>query len=450
MTPQTQSRPKRRLIVVELNEFNPSLLQAAAEHLGLAHLAEVLRWDHSRTTTADREEHHGLDPWVQWVGIHSGVPTAVHQVRRLGETRSQTRPQIWARVAALGHSWGAWGVMNAPRGEAPLCAFFMPDPWSYEEQATPPELNDLLALPRYAAQNYLDLRAGRLVSGALRLAGRLSRPAYWAIVPRFTTAALRAVLRTRGTIHTFTTLLDYLSTLVFVKLRRQRRPDFSVVFLNHIAHLQHHFWIAGERFDPEMEVGLRLCDAMLGAILADREPGEAMIVTNGLKQINVAGRGFCVYRQRSPERVLAVLGVTGARIEQGMTHDAHLLFPSAEAADAAERVIGGCVLSDGAKPFFVERTSPTALFYQIDFEHRIGNGVTLDVAGTSVPFGDLFELVAERTGAHIPEGDVYADGIRIPPELPNHQLYDVIVDYFSPPAPLGGTAARAVEGAASA
>jgi hypothetical protein len=438
--------------MVELNEFNPSLLQSAVERLGLEHIAEVLTWPHSRTTTADRVEHHGLDPWVQWVGIHSGVPTAVHEVRRLGETRNQTRPQIWARVAALGNSWGAWGVMNAPQGDAPRCTFFMPDPWSYEEHATPAELNDLLALPRYAAQNYLDLRAGRLVGGTLRLIGRLSRPGYWATLPRFATASLRSLLRTRGTIHTFTTLLDYLSTLVFVKLRREKRPDFSVIFLNHIAHLQHHFWIAGERFDPEMEVGLRLCDAMLGAVLADRQPGEAMIVTNGLKQINVAGRGFCVYRQRSPERVLAALGITGARVEQGMTHDAHLLFQSADDADAARRVIEGCVLSDGTKPFFVEPTSATALFYQIDFEHRVANGVTLNTGGETVPFDDLFELVAERTGAHIPEGDVYADGVGIPPELLNHELYDVIVDYFSPRAaigPIDGTAMRVAEGASS-
>ena len=47
--------------------------------------------------------------------------------------------------------------MNAPLGSVKECCFFMPDPWSFDEVAFPKYLNDLLALPRYAARNYLDI-----------------------------------------------------------------------------------------------------------------------------------------------------------------------------------------------------------------------------------------------------------------------------------------------------
>ncbi len=431
MNSAARSASKPQLIVVELNEFDPSFLRAASERLGLSNVAKVLDLAHSRTTTADRVEYHGLDPWVQWVGVHSGVPTEVHQVRRVGETRAQSRPQIWTKVAERGNSWGAWGVMNAPRGDAARCAFFMPDPWSYDEHAVPAELNDLLALPRYVSQNYLDLDKGQVIRGALRLLARLLTPKYWGVAARFGASSVWPLMRTGGSVHTFTTLLDYLSALLFVQLRREHRPEFSVIMLNHIAHLQHHFWLPGDKLHPEMEVGLRSCDAMLGAILADRQPGEALLVMNGLKQANVAGHGFCVYRQRNPENVLNVLGVTGARVEQGMTHDAHLLFETAAEAEHAQGVIAACRLSDGTTPFYVERVGETELFYQIDFEHKVSVGVTLTFGETSVPFEELFELVAERTGAHVPEGDVYADGIAVPAQLDNHEIFDVILNHFS-------------------
>jgi hypothetical protein len=42
----------------------------------------------------------------------------------------------------------------------------------------------------------------------------------------------------------------------------------------------------------------------------------------------------------------------------------------------------------------------------------------------------VFQLVCERTGAHIPEGDIFYDGIAIPGRIENHKIYDHVADYF--------------------
>jgi hypothetical protein len=424
--------PERNLMLVELNEFDPELLRDGAARLGLKNLPRVLALSHARTTTDDEVEHHGLDPWVQWVGIHSGVPTGVHGIRRLGETRPQLRAQIWNAVAQLGYTWGVWGAMNAPRGEGRGCAFFMPDPWSFDERAFPERLNDVLAFPRYVSKNYLDLDKRAVFALALRFALYFVRPANLGIGLRFAADATRLIVRSRAPVdvHTFTTLLDYLSALLFVRLRKRTRPNLSVIFLNHIAHLQHHYWLR-ERAHPQMELGLRVCDAVIGMLLADRRPGEALVLMNAFRQKNVAGQGIVGYRQRNPEEALRAVGVSGGRVEQCMTHDANIIFDDAAAADRAQAVLSACALGDGRKVFFVERHDPTTLFYQVDLDGPVADDEPLLAPERRLRFGDLFvQLADERTGAHTTEGDVYADGLALPERFENHEIFHTLLSWF--------------------
>ena len=152
------------------------------------------------------------------------------------------------------------------------------------------------------------------------------------------------------------------------------------------------------------------------------------MIANALKQKNVAGGGFFVYRQKNPQEVADALGLEGS-VQQSMTHDAHLLCGSAEAADRSERTLKAAQVGDRAL-FFVERVDPTRVFYQLDIEHDVPRDAQIVVMNRTIPFYDLFELICERTGAHVPEGDVYFEGITMPSRLPNHAIFDAITGYF--------------------
>ena len=424
------ARNSKRLLVVELNEFDPTYLADAAAKLRLTHLERVLSFNHANTSTVDEIEHQGLDPWVQWVGIHCGKPTTLHGIRRLGATRQQTSAQIWHAVADQGGSWGVWGVMNAPMGNPVGCKFFMPDPWSFEEVAYPRYLNDLLALPRYAARNYLELNYKQAFFSVLRLARFFAPPSHWATLARFGMHASASVMSTGPNIHTFTTLLDYLSVLCFIDLRRKHLPNLSLIFLNHIAHLQHQFWSDGPEPTGEMKLGLQLSNAMLGLLLADRQLDEGFVLMNGLRQKNVAGEGFRVYRQRNPQQAIEAMGVQGGRVEQCMTHDATILFAESKDADRASELLDCSALSDGHKAFYVERQDANRVFYQLAFEHEVHPDTMIVCGNYARPFFDVFQLVCERTGAHVPTGDIFFDGINIADKIQNHEVFGFLLDYY--------------------
>ena len=46
----------------------------------LKNILKLLDFKSSQTISMDEIEHHGLDPWVQWVSIHTGVPHKEHKI----------------------------------------------------------------------------------------------------------------------------------------------------------------------------------------------------------------------------------------------------------------------------------------------------------------------------------------------------------------------------------
>ena len=144
------------MLLIELNEFNSDLLRSVAHAHRLKHVEEVLNWKHARTWTSDEYETGFLEPWVQWVSVHTGVPSSEHGVKNLGDVPNLAEDQIWERWSRRGLSSIVWGVMNGNRRNAENCRIFIPDPWTFSESAYPAKYQGLIALPRYLAKNYLD------------------------------------------------------------------------------------------------------------------------------------------------------------------------------------------------------------------------------------------------------------------------------------------------------
>jgi hypothetical protein len=431
-----------KLLLVELNEFDPEFLQKQAERLNLKSLSKFLSMVQSSTITEDEIEHQGLDPWVQWVNVHTGRSSDYHGIKRLGDTLKQrdSEIQLWEAVGAAGGSWAAWGVMNAPMGNQKGCELFMPDPWSFEEDAYPKRLNDLLALPRYMARNYTDIKKSEIIKNFTLFLKSYALPKHWPVLAKFTKVFLLNSKDHGVSLHTLTTLLDYLGALEFSRAKRRSDLQFSVIFLNHIAHLQHQFWVKGDELHNEMELGLKVSDLIMELLLDSRQENEAIILMNGLRQKNVAGEGFYVYRQINPLKAMDIL-LGGSEqkwsdwsVEQLMTNDAHLHMSTKLDADRAEALLQNTKLSTGEEVFFTERLSPTDVFCQLNVEHSIEKDTMVSNSVITFNFYDVFELVCERTGAHLQVGDVFSDNINLPDHFHNHEVYNHILSYLLSPS----------------
>lgn len=417
--------PVRRLCWLELNEFDRELAGALAREHGLESLARVLALPHARTTTRDREETGFLEPWVQWVSIHTGSESSEHRIRHLGDVDKLALPQVWEELSRRGVSSGAWGVMNATRGDAPLCRFFLPDPWTFSEPGHPAELEDLLALPRYAARNYLALSKGRALRGLWRMLRMLAASGIGGALLRELPRLLRAVLRFGPKHFVFISFFDYASTLLFLRYKARHDPALTLLFLNSVAHAQHHYWSRGERGStPELEFAYRYVDRCLGRLLAALDEDEALLVMNGLSQTNTNRETpWILYRPYDPDAFLFALGIDYLRNQQLMTHDSHLFLATPAAAAAASEALSSARV-EGEPLFRVEPDPRDAcrLFYRVDVSREVDGATRIEAQGRSLRFLEWLSPIVVRTGRHVPEGDAFCRGIALPPRLANHEV----------------------------
>lgn len=426
---------EKRLTLIELNEFSVSLLERGAREIALPNISRVLALPATSTTTDDLIEHRGLDPWVQWVSVHTGVPSTVHKIIHLGDTPSGLEAkQLWETLSEHGISSGVWGAMNATRGSARLCSFFLPDPWTFSEEAYPASLNGLLALPRYYSKNYLDVSAFTFLKKTIRLGAFLLGSGAVARIVRQAPLVLGG-LRSAGLNNAVLfSLFDLFSAAVFSKYKEKYQPQLSIIFLNSIAHLQHHRWEQGERLSADLEFGLRVIDRVLGMLFESLAVDEAVVVMNALTQRNIVGeKPRICYRQINPERFLRSVGVEFVSVEQLMTNDAHVFFASSEDRDRAADAISR-VKIEGAPLFQVEADASDSrkLFYQVDFWGELDGDVELEVNGRAVQFLENFEAIVARTGAHIREGNILSRGIELPDHMYNHEVAESLIAYFVP------------------
>lgn len=420
----------KKLILVALNEFDPAFFALAAGRADLPHIRRLLASPHSTTWTADEREKHGLDPWVQWVSIHTGRPSQAHGIRHLGDVPQLDCQQIWEALSAQGISSGIWGAMNASRGRADNCRFFLPDPWTFSERAWPEPLNDLLALPRYYSTNYLDTSPRRLLAALGRLVRFVVRsPGLWGKLVAMLPLSLRGLLRFGARNHLLFSLFDLVSVTVFLEYKKRLDPDFALVFINSIAHMQHNIWSQEGTIDAPCLYTLQVIDRLLGRLF---EEGSDLLVVNALTQRNIAGRKRAiVYRQVNPVQFVTALGLPFRSVEQLMTNDAHILFDRQEDALRARDALAGATLN-GHRLFDVDYdpAAPCKLFYQLDCWDELPADTVFELGGRSFRFFDHFEKVVARTGEHLPGGDVYARGVTVPDRIPNHRLYDCILGYY--------------------
>ena len=197
---------KGSMLIIELNEFSPEFLEESSKKLNLKNIKKILKLNHTSTFTKEKREFHGLDPWVQWVSIHNGMPLPDHGVKRLGIKSKASQNQIWNFLSRRKNiSWIVTGVMNSSLGSQKGCISFFPDPWSSDEKAYPKELNNLLQLIKKSLKALkFFLRKNNL---------NLSRILFIKL--------LKSSLSPGINIHTLTTLLDYILVLYFCREKKK-------------------------------------------------------------------------------------------------------------------------------------------------------------------------------------------------------------------------------------
>ncbi len=422
------------MILLEFNELSPALMDT---FIGQGYLPnfKLLR-DSSQVFMTDAEEvAPNLDPWIQWVTVHSGLSFEQHGIHHLGDGHKLPVKSLWDMIGATAKTVWVCGSMNIKYDE-PFPGAVVPDPWSVGATCYPNELAAYYLFVQRNVQEYTNDSVG------------LSKADYF----RFLKFMLTHGLSVQTIISIFkqlfserrtgkgrwkrATILDKLQRDLFLHYFRKLRPAFSTFFLNSTAHFQHAHW---RNMDPEpfkikpsdadqaeyqhaVRYGYEEMDSIVGDILAAAQANATVILVTALSQQpcliyeDIGGKTF--YRPRTFEPLLEFAGITNCqRVEPVMSEQFHLRFGSAtEAVDAAARLKS--LRIDSREAMTVGRHdsnvfSGCKVFSPLDHEAVLEGGAN----DKTIPFFRLFYQVESlKSGMHHPDGILW---MRIPGAKPS-------------------------------
>jgi hypothetical protein len=413
----------RLVVMLELNEINFEYLSHYLKKDQLPNFKQLIEQSGFCKTTSEREYEH-LEPWIQWVTAHTGKSFDEHKIFRLGDVRQFEVRQIWEDLEDRKNiTVGALSPMNA-KNQLKNPLFFLPDPWTSTEVSGSWLLKKLYKAVSQVVNDNAQSKI-TLSSACILVVGLLvySDPRNWGSYIRYLLSAKKAPWRKA-------LLFDLFLADVFKKLWRKGRPNFSSLFLNAGAHIQHHYlfsaeayrgesknptWYVNAGYDPLLDV-LKLYDHILGEIFSLSKDLRVMMAT-GLTQVPYLKTLF-YYRLKDHAKFLRKAKVSFVAVEPRMSRDFLVTCQHEDEARAAQARLESMRAVDGTAIFEVDNRGRD-LFVMLTYPNEIPKGFKI-FANTETfnSFEEDVALVGIKNGHHHAEGYFLDSGVE-KKDLPN-------------------------------
>lgn len=395
----------KKLVFWEMNEINFEFVVYYIQQ------GKLLNWkhfidQHGIYTTFSEKNYGELEPWIQWPTVRTGLDYSEHNVFRLGDMEASGIRQHWEileeqglTVAAISPINGANKTQNSP--------FWITDPWVDTKVSGDGFTHRIATAVRQAvndnAQEKLSVKTGLTVIEGLLTKTQLSS---WKTYFKGIAGALKKQHWSKAIV------LDRLLTDVFISLWKKHQPDFSVLFLNAGAHIQHHYmcsspaysgeaknpgWYVPKDQDPLLEI-LELYDSILGELSA--LPNTRLMISVGLQQIPYEKVTY-YWRLKDHGRYLHKVGIDHLHVQPRMTRDFLVEFDSTEACAAAEWKFKNITSREGVRIFGEVDNRGKDIFVTLTYPDEITESFSINLDGKEYAnFKDDVVFVAIKNGHH--------------------------------------------------
>lgn len=428
----------KKLILIELNEINFDIVRGYIE-LGhdLPAFSGMFKAGLCRTRSEDT--YSEVEPWIQWVSVHTGKEYLEHKVFRLGDMVDSDVPQVFEKIERMGYSICAISPMNAVNRLSDRDKnLFVPDPWT---RTTPTSQRLARFLTSALTQTVNDNSKGRIefksVCALFYLAfTSVSFVKLFSLIPLAFASVSKKWYKS--------IFLDVFIASIFDKYIDRHRPDFASIFLNAGAHIQHHYllnsagidkpsfinptWYLSHKDDPLLDL-IKAYDSLLCSIFAKK--GYRFVLATGLTQVPFETPSF-YYRLRNHNEFFTDLGMSFVGIEPRMTRDFLTTFENNEQRDLFLEEMNLLTIK-GIKLFGHYEKRDLGLFVTLNYKIEIPSDAMLDL---NPDFGLYAHLVfvAIKNGGHDGGGWAYTDipgSERFVDEEHVSRIHDLVLEYFS-------------------
>tara|TARA_B100001996_G_C18630011_1_gene581328 strand:+ start:37 stop:804 length:768 start_codon:yes stop_codon:yes gene_type:complete len=209
--------------------------------------------------------------------------------------------------------------------------------------------------------------------------------------------------------------LDYLLNEVHLGLIKKNKPDFTTIFLNAGAHIQHHYfhnsefnetgasnpnWYIKSKYDPILDM-LEIYDSIVGDYL---NKNFFVVISTGLSQTPHDKTTF-YYRLVNHNSFLEKFNINYHKIYPRMTRDFLVTFKdNVDRDQAAISFSNFFSISDNERVFNEIEVREKSLFVTLTYPNEIKNNMQFRYGDKIFKMSDHVVFVAIKNGEHSPIG----------------------------------------------
>ncbi len=411
----------KKVILLELNELCPALLEKFMKQGHLPNFSQL--YDSANCFITDAEcEIDYLEPWIQWVTVHTGLPFEKHKVFRLGQAQNLDQDSIWDILSRNNLTSWICGSMNTKWDVNDINIMVLPDPWSTDVKTSPASLETFYRFIQANVQEHTNenfklspLEYVKFLIFMLRHG--LTFNSITKIVEALFKQLTKAPDRWKKVM-----VLDWLQFDVFSYTYKQKRPAFATFFSNSTAHFQHRFWryMEPEKFSMKPSVAeieqyggailyaYQNHDTLIGKMFDLADKDTIIILSTALsqqpyvKKDAVGGKRF--YRPHDMQTLPQIFGLQGVeKVSPVMSHQFNILC--ATELDATNNYSKLSAVTMNTESLFSLRLAGTEVFGGCRIINQLEGARTIESDGKHLNFFDVFYLADNlKSGNHHPSG----------------------------------------------
>ena len=431
---------KKKLLAINLNEFNLNYIIYGAKKYNCKNIKKLLKLKSIKTFSSDKIQDKNLDPWVQSICINSGKKSKEHKIFNLGEKMPTNFLQIWDYLSKKKINSAIWGTMNTNFLDNKFIKIFLPDPWNNQSTVKPKELNNFYKLARSYAQNYTQKSNKiNLIYLSNTFFYLFKNGIIFKLLKNFNLFFL--IFLKKGLKNYFLFFLfDIISLYIFKNLTKNKDINFSLIFLNSLAHFQHNNW------DNKLEEKdyFLFTDLIMEIIFEISKDYNSLILYNGFSQKKI--KPEYVLRPIDPKNFFKIYNIDFNNFHSNMTNGAILTFKSNKKLKSQLKKIKKinlygyklfetkilnhiqvfCSIQIRSKKDKIKNNSKRNIFYEK--KQKI---LKKEINNDFVKFNQNITFI-KTTSQHIPEGQLFYRLINIKKNrIENIQIYKIISNFFN-------------------
>ena len=408
----------KKLIFIQLNEINFDLVKKYIEGSGkdkFPNLNYLVNSFNNFTTFAENE-YKNLEPWIQWASVHLGKEYNSHQIFRLGDiTNHLQHEQIFEKIEAKGFKVGAISPMNAANKlKKPI--YFIPDPWT---NTKPDNSGFSKRISLMLKQSVNENASSKLsINSIITIFEIIFRTFNY----KKTLFLIRLIFSSIIKPWKKSLVLDYLIHSLHLYFLKKKIVDFSSIFLNAGAHIQHHYlyntkymenlpqnpnWYIKSSSDP-VEDMLLIYDKIIGDYIKLSKNYHSLIIATGLRQVPYHEIKF-YWRLKNHISFLNKIEIKFSKVWPRMTRDFEIIFESDKDLKNAKKILENIISKkDNTKIFSEIDERDKSLFVTLTYpiEIKKDDGLIIN-KNLELNFFNEVSFVAIKNGKHDKKGYVF-------------------------------------------